>query len=160
MAKTSTRPHTVRCLDAESLHTTWKGIYSRKTLCRNILSMFNVFIFIPVQTYPLKNRIFTDSEARNGTPPETFKPKVGKQNPNGVWNISPRQTSAASFIKFGWPLLPTSGPLSQSGTLKTYLFKKYFYSLYSHGNAFSFSFKHMIVKHYWSAHVNTGYINW
>ena len=34
-----------------------------------------------------------------------------------------------------------------------------FFTEHSHGNVFSFSFKHMIVKRYWSAHVNTRYIH-
>ena len=45
-------------------------------------------------------------------------------------------------------LLQATSLNSFKSRLKTYLFKKYFYSLYSHGNVFSFSFKHMIVKHY------------
>jgi len=39
--------------------------------------------------------------APDGAPPETFQPKVRKQNQIGFWNISSRLTSAASFNKIG-----------------------------------------------------------
>jgi len=34
-----------------------------------------------------------------GTPPETFQPKIRKQNQFGFWNISSRLTSVASFYR-------------------------------------------------------------
>jgi len=59
-------------------------------------------------------------------PPETFQPKVRKQNQIGFWNISSRLTSAASFNKIGWPQFPTSGTLSQAMTLKCFsIFKEF-----------------------------------
>jgi len=53
-----------------------------------------------------------------GTPPETFQPKIRKQNQFGFWNISSRLTSVASFIKIISPPFPTSETFSQSMTLK------------------------------------------
>ena len=58
-----------------------------------------------------------------------------------LWNKLPLELRQATSLN------------SFKSRLKTYLFKKYFYSLYlslfySHGNVFSFSFKHMIVKRY------------
>ena len=58
-------------------------------------------------------------KAPDGTPPETFQPKVRKQNQIGFWNISSRLTSAASFIEIGLPPFATSGTLSQTMTLNT-----------------------------------------
>ena len=82
----------------------WKGLY--------------LFVFMVVQTYPFKSRIFHVLETLNRTPPVTFELKVREQNQLGFWNISITPTSGASFIKISRPTFSTSGTLSQTMTLK------------------------------------------
>ena len=77
-----------------------------------------MFVFMVVQTYPFKSRIFHLLEALNGTPPVTLELKVREQNQLGFQNISIRPISGASFIEIGRPTFSTSGTLSQTMTLK------------------------------------------
>ena len=83
-----------------------------------LLIRLYLFVFMVVQTYPFKSRIFHVLEALNRTPPVTFELKVREQNQLGFWNISIKPTSGASFIKIGRPTFSTSGTLSQTMTLK------------------------------------------
>ena len=54
-------------------------------------------------------------------PPVTQELKGRKQNHFGFWNISSRPSSVDSFIEIGQPKFPTSGTLSQTMTLKTFI---------------------------------------
>jgi len=60
-----------------------------------------------------------------GPPPlKLFNQKLEEKKQIGFWNISSRLTSTASFIEISWPPFPTSGTLSQTMTLESYLFQR------------------------------------
>ena len=54
----------------------------RNTPYSELLKGLYLFVFMVVQTYPFKGRIFHDLEALNGT----FELKVREQNQLGFWN--------------------------------------------------------------------------
>ena len=122
MAKTCARSHSARTFYAKSAYMNWKTLCNRNTPYNELLKGLYLFVFMVVQTYPFKSRIFHVVETLNATPPITFELKVREQNQLSFWKISIKSTPGASFIKMGRPTFSTSGTLSQTMTLMAWLF--------------------------------------
>ena len=122
MTKTCARSHSARTFYTRSANANWKTLCNRNTPYNELLKRAYLFVFMVVQTYPFKSRIFHVLKALNGTPPVTFELKVSEQNQRGFWKISIRPTSGASFIKIGRPTFSTPGTLSQTMTLKLFAY--------------------------------------
>ena len=95
----------------------WKTLCNGNTPYSELLKGLYLLVFLVVQTYPFKSRIFLWSGGPKWDSPLTFELKVREENQLGSWNISIMPTSGPSFIKISPPTFSFSRTPSQTMTL-------------------------------------------